>query len=59
MDAGFASMCVPMYIAEITPPKLRGKCVVIYQWCITAGLLIASLVGGAFSTNELNGWRYC
>ncbi|XP_064464726.1 proton myo-inositol cotransporter-like [Ornithodoros turicata] len=55
---GLASMTVPVYIAEVAPADLRGFLVSINQVFLTGGLFIASVVDGAFSTNEDNGWRY-
>ncbi|XP_021001952.1 proton myo-inositol cotransporter isoform X3 [Parasteatoda tepidariorum] len=58
MGIGLASMCVPMYIAEISPQDIRGTLVTINNCAITLGQFIASLVDGAFSTDHVNGWRY-
>ncbi|CAG5118305.1 unnamed protein product [Candidula unifasciata] len=54
----FASMTVPVYIAESAPFHLRGRLVTINNMFITGGQLVASLVDGAFSYMEHNGWRY-
>ncbi|GIY30432.1 proton myo-inositol cotransporter [Caerostris extrusa] len=56
--AGLASMCVPMYIAEVSPQESRGLLVTINNCAITAGQLLASLVDGAFSGDHAQGWRY-
>ena len=37
---GYASATVPLYLAEITQPHLRGRMVSIAQWAITWGILI-------------------
>ncbi|XP_046715192.1 solute carrier family 2 member 13b isoform X2 [Silurus meridionalis] len=55
---GIASMTVPVYIAEMSPPQLRGQLVTINTLFITGGQFIASVVDGAFSYMEHNGWRY-
>jgi SP family arabinose:H+ symporter-like MFS transporter len=38
---GIASMLSPMYIAEISPPKLRGGLIATYQLAITLGIVVA------------------
>ncbi len=39
MGVGIASMLSPMYISEISPPRLRGRLVALYQLAITIGIL--------------------
>lgn len=58
MGIGFASMSVPVYVAEAAPPTIRGALVTLNQLFITIGILISSVVAGAFSTDKENGWRY-
>lgn len=36
-----------MYQSETAPKKIRGAIVAAYQWAITLGLLIASVVNNA------------
>ncbi|CAL8360140.1 unnamed protein product [Lota lota] len=55
---GLASMTVPVYIAEVAPPHLRGQLVTLNNLFITGGQLTASIVDGAFSYMEKDGWRY-
>ncbi|KAJ4924686.1 hypothetical protein JOQ06_003638 [Pogonophryne albipinna] len=55
---GIASMTVPVYIAEASPPHLRGQLVTVNTLFITAGQFTASLVDGAFSYLQRDGWRY-
>ncbi|XP_062570301.1 proton myo-inositol cotransporter-like [Saccostrea cucullata] len=55
---GFASMSVPVYIAEAAPTNIRGSLVTMNQLFITIGILLSSIVAGAFSTDKENGWRY-
>jgi MFS transporter, SP family, arabinose:H+ symporter len=38
---GIASMLSPMYISEISPPRLRGALIASYQLAITLGVLMA------------------
>ncbi|XP_028903071.1 proton myo-inositol cotransporter [Ornithorhynchus anatinus] len=55
---GIASMTVPVYIAEVAPPHLRGRLVTINTLFITGGQFFASVVDGAFSYLPKDGWRY-
>lgn len=50
-------MTVPVYIAEASPPHLRGQLVTVNTLFITAGQLTSSLVDGAFSYLRRDGWR--
>ncbi|KAF7694063.1 proton myo-inositol cotransporter-like [Silurus meridionalis] len=55
---GIGSMTVPVYIAESSPPQMRGQLVTINTLFITAGQFVASLIDGAFSYVQHGGWRY-
>ncbi|KAM3870150.1 proton myo-inositol cotransporter-like [Diretmus argenteus] len=55
---GIASMTVPVYLAEVAPPHLRGQLVTINNLFITGGQFFASVVDGAFSYLRHDGWRY-
>lgn len=41
IGVGIASMLSPLYISEISPPKIRGRLVALYQFAITMGILFA------------------
>ncbi len=63
LGIGIASMNAPMYIAEIAPPKQRGKLVSFYQLAIVIGFFVVFLatyfIGNAL-TEQQNidfGWR--
>uniref|UniRef100_A0A8C7LFD5 Solute carrier family 2 member 13b n=1 Tax=Oncorhynchus kisutch TaxID=8019 RepID=A0A8C7LFD5_ONCKI len=58
LGIGIASMTVPVYLAEVSPPHLRGQLVTTYTLFITAGQFIASVVDGAFTYLHHSGWRY-
>uniref|UniRef100_A0A8C8DI31 Solute carrier family 2 member 13b n=1 Tax=Oryzias sinensis TaxID=183150 RepID=A0A8C8DI31_9TELE len=58
LGIGIASMTVPVYIAEVSPPHLRGQLVTVNALFITGGQFIASMVDGAFSYLSEDGWRY-
>jgi MFS family permease len=43
VGVGVAAAVAPLYIAEISPPKLRGRMVALYQLAIATGVLSAYL----------------
>ncbi|GMF10716.1 unnamed protein product [Phytophthora lilii] len=54
---GFASMTVPLYIAEVSPPSIRGQLVSLNNACVTGGQFFACVLD-AFLANVDDGWRY-
>ena len=54
---GVASAVAPVYISEVAPPELRGSLVTFFQLAVTIGILVAYLVGYAF-TDVNEGWRW-
>lgn len=53
---GVASMVVPLYISEISPPPIRGFLVSLNQVMITAGILLSYLIDLSFSDSGM--WRF-
>lgn len=51
-------MSVPVYVAEAAPSHIRGSLVTVNQLFITIGILLSSIIAGAFSQDKENGWRY-
>jgi len=47
IGVGFVSAIIILYMSEICPRKVRGALVSGYQFCITLGILIASVVNYA------------
>ncbi|XP_061679791.1 proton myo-inositol cotransporter-like isoform X2 [Syngnathoides biaculeatus] len=58
LGIGVASMTLPVYIAEVSPPHMRGQLVTVIIVLVTAGQFIATVVDGAFSYMSRGGWRY-
>jgi len=64
LGIGAASVISPNYIAEIAPPRVRGRCVTLYQLGIVVGILAAVLVNmliqrmGNEAWNISSGWRW-
>ncbi|KHJ48365.1 MFS transporter, SP family [Trichuris suis] len=46
---GISSSTIPAYIAETSPPHIRGRMIVMFQLLITFGLWVAGLLDAAFS----------
>ncbi|KAK6174955.1 hypothetical protein SNE40_013506 [Patella caerulea] len=55
---GFASMAVPLYVAEAAPADIRGRLVTLNQLFICIGILISSIIAGSLSSLKQTGWRY-
>jgi SP family sugar:H+ symporter-like MFS transporter len=47
LGVGLVSTLVPMYQSECSPKWIRGAVVGLYQWGITIGLLLSSVVNNA------------
>ncbi|HTU16151.1 MAG TPA: sugar porter family MFS transporter [Solirubrobacterales bacterium] len=54
---GVASAIAPVYISEVAPSDMRGRLVTFFQLAVTVGILVAYLVGLAFSDVD-GGWRW-
>jgi SP family myo-inositol transporter-like MFS transporter 13 len=54
---GSASFVVPMYISELAPSAFRGRLVTVSALFITAGQVLAYIIGWLFSTRA-HGWRW-
>ncbi|GAA5873138.1 hypothetical protein JCM8547_006802 [Rhodosporidiobolus lusitaniae] len=54
---GLASMVLPVYLAEISPPAYRGRLVASTIVLVTGGQLVAYIVGAVFAGVE-HGWRW-
>ncbi|KAH6683599.1 general substrate transporter [Plectosphaerella plurivora] len=54
---GSAAMIIPLYIAEVSPARMRGRMIGLNNMCITGGQLVSYGVGAGF-TNVAGGWRY-
>lgn len=61
---GAASILSPIYIAEVSPEKIRGRLVALYQLAIVVGILIVFFVNlqiqrlGDVEWNVNTGWRW-
>lgn len=58
IGVGMASMLSPMYIAEISPAKVRGRNVAINQLTIVIGILVTNLVNYILADKGDEAWRW-
>ena len=60
LGVGGASVVSPMYIAEISPAKIRGKMVAVAQLNVVLGMLLAYLSNYTINSLELGAveWRW-
>ena len=64
LGVGAASITSPMYIAEISPARIRGRMVSVNQFAIVTGFLVVYFVNyfialqGDAAWNERVGWRW-
>jgi sugar porter (SP) family MFS transporter len=59
LGVGASSVAAPVYIAEITPARNRGKLGALYQFNIVFGILVAYLSNYAIgATMGENAWRW-
>jgi len=64
LGVGAASITSPMYIAEISPARIRGRMVSVNQFAIVTGFLVVYFVNyfiamqGDAAWNERAGWRW-
>lgn len=57
IGVGLASVLSPMYIAEVSPSRLRGRLVALAQLNIVIGIVVAYFSNDALISME-NNWRY-
>ena len=55
---GGASVLSPVYISEISPPKLRGRLVATSQFAIVLGILVAFFANFLIDDVGVNNWRW-
>ena len=55
---GGVSLLSPMYVAEISPPQIRGRMGTFYQLSIIIGILISYLMNYLLRNTGPNNWRW-
>lgn len=51
IGVGIITIVVPLYVAETTPSKFRGRGVTLFQLCLTFGILVGYLVNYALKSS--------
>jgi sugar porter (SP) family MFS transporter len=55
---GVASVLAPLYIAEVSPARIRGRLVSLNQMTIVSGILLAYLINWSLSFLGPSSWRW-
>jgi len=55
---GMASLLAPLYIAEVSPARIRGRLVSLNQMAIVSGILLAYLINWLLSYLGPESWRW-
>ena len=58
LGVGASTIAAPIYVAEIAPPKRRGRMVALYQFNIVFGILIAFLSNYLLRDTGFQPWRW-
>jgi SP family arabinose:H+ symporter-like MFS transporter len=58
LGIGMSTVAAPLYIAEISPPKHRGRLTGMFQFNIVFGIMLAYLSNALLSGLGTNAWRW-
>jgi SP family xylose:H+ symportor-like MFS transporter len=58
IGVGMASMLSPLYIADFTPARIRGRLVSIYQLAIVLGISMTNLQSYFLRDTRISEWRW-
>jgi SP family xylose:H+ symportor-like MFS transporter len=58
IGVGMASMLCPMYIAEVSPAKVRGRNVAINQLTVVIGILVTNMANYFLADTGPDAWRW-
>jgi SP family arabinose:H+ symporter-like MFS transporter len=58
LAVGGASILSPMYVAEVSPPSLRGRMGTLYQLSIVVGVLISYCINYLLRNAGASNWRW-
>jgi SP family arabinose:H+ symporter-like MFS transporter len=58
LAVGGASILSPMYVAEVSPPSLRGRMGALYQLSIVTGILISYCINYLLRNAGASNWRW-
>lgn len=57
LGIGMCSTLIPVYIAEIAPPKVRGKMVGGYQLAVALGIFVVYLINAIIANTHSEAWN--
>jgi SP family arabinose:H+ symporter-like MFS transporter len=58
LAVGAASLISPMYVAEVSPPSVRGRMGSLYQLSIVTGILVSYGINYLLRNSGMNNWRW-
>jgi MFS transporter, SP family, arabinose:H+ symporter len=58
LGIGMSTVAAPLYIAEIAPPKYRGRLTGMFQFNIVFGIVIAYASNALLADVAPNAWRW-
>jgi sugar porter (SP) family MFS transporter len=58
LGIGSAAVLSPLYIAEVSPARIRGALVSVNQMAIVTGILMAYFINWVFAGTGPSNWRY-
>jgi SP family arabinose:H+ symporter-like MFS transporter len=58
LAVGAASILSPMYVAEVSPPAVRGRLCTMYQLSIVIGILVSYCINYALHDAGPDNWRW-
>ena len=58
LGVGASSVAGPMYISEISPARMRGRLVALFQFNVVLGILLAYLSNYLIGSSGENAWRW-
>lgn len=51
LSGGVIAVVVPLYLAECLPPSQRGRGLALFQFALTAGIVLAAFIGNHYLTD--------
>lgn len=58
LAVGGVSLLSPMYVAEVSPPSLRGRMGTLYQLSIIVGIIVSYGINFLLRNSGANNWRW-
>ena len=58
LGVGMSTVASPLYITEISPPRMRGRLAGLFQLNIVAGILVAYVSNRLLSDPDPSSWRW-